>query len=158
VTATCRDAARQTRFRIICPELIPHVPIVHDHSVYGAIVYPGEPNFYMLTFNNGDNGRALHWIVGGGTRAAVDKWLLSDRFNEVKGRPKLIERARLRGRPVSVYRFPDYPAGGPNGGHVAALVDAGGLIVFASPHGYAHQDAALAMAADLLRIAQAPGS
>jgi hypothetical protein len=159
VRATCRDADRQTPFRVICPELVPRVPIVRDRNLYGAIIFPGVRDFYMLTFNNGDNGRALHWIVGAGDKQGVDKWLLSDRMNEVKGPLTLVKRATIRGHPMSIYTFPQHPAGGPNGGHVAALIGVGSTVVFASLHGYEHQGGAVAIAVDLLRLAQTePGS
>jgi hypothetical protein len=92
----------------------------------------------------------VHWIAGAGAAAsAVGRYLLGDAENEVKGLPQLVSRSVVKGHPVSVYHYPSYPAGGPNGGHSAAFVRCRGGVVFASIHGYRNDVAAISMAVDL---------
>jgi hypothetical protein len=109
----------------------------------------------MLTFNNGGlPGGKRHWIVGGGEADAVEKWALTDFDNVVKGDPELVRTETARGRRVSIYHYPPYPAGGPNGDHWAAFVQVGDELVFASPHERRWVEAAVEMAlalADELR-------
>jgi hypothetical protein len=58
-----------------------------------------------------------HWIVGGGDAAVLEKWVLTDAFDEVPGDPELVRTVNVEGWDVLIYRFPDYPAGSVNGGH-----------------------------------------
>ncbi|MDQ3870563.1 MAG: hypothetical protein M3301_02970 [Chloroflexota bacterium] len=104
---------------------------------------------YMLSFNAQRKERLLHWIVGSGRRADVRRFVLGDELNEVKGVPKLILKRVVHDYTIEVYRYPPFPAGGPNGGHVAAFVTVAGQVLFASVHGYSHADAAIAMAVDM---------
>jgi len=137
VRQACAEARRLAVVRVICPPLVPDVPLTRIEGLWGSMVIDAEPRFYMLSFNNGglpsDNKR--HWITGGGKASVVEKWVLTDFQNEVRGDPELVRTTNVRGRPVSIYRFPPFPAGGPNGGHWAAFVQVGDEIVFASPHG-----------------------
>ena len=70
----------------------------------------------------------------------------------MRGLPSRIALIRLANATIAVYRFPQHPAGGVNGGHVAAFAASHDQIVFASIHGYGHADAAIAMVADLLGV------
>jgi hypothetical protein len=79
----------------------------------------------------------------------VERWLLTDFINEVKGKPTLVRLEDVAGRRVLVYRYPPYPAGGVNGSHWAAFVRVGEELVFASVHGRRYVNAAVAMAVDL---------
>jgi hypothetical protein len=109
-------------------------------------------SLWAITFNNGDNGVGyVHWIAGAGTTRAVRYDQLGDAENEVKGLPRLVSRSRVRGYAVAVYEYPENPAGGPNGGHSAAFVRCGRLLVFASIHGHGHEQVAIAMAVDLAK-------
>lgn len=147
VREACADARRLAHVRVICPPLIPDVPLTRIEGLWGAIVVDVEPRFYMLTFNNGGlPGGKRHWITGGGKASVVEKWVLTDFQNEVKGDPKLVRTLTVRGRRVAIYRFPPFPAGGPNGGHWAAFVRVGDEIVFASPHGRRYVEAGIEMA------------
>jgi hypothetical protein len=85
----------------------------------------------------------------------VDKWILTDFVNEVKGDPNLVHAIHTDGRTVLVYRFPEYPAGGINGSHAAAFVPVGDQLIFASLHGTGWIDSAVEMALDLARQASA---
>jgi hypothetical protein len=156
VTAACEKARKRAAVRVLCPKLIPDVPLFTPGAgLHGPISF--EPTYYMLSFNNGDPpGPARHWIVGGGLARAVEKWVLSDVANEIKGNPKLVHRRDVDARQVLIYRFPPFPAGGPNGGHWAAFVRVGrGEMVFASLHGKRYVDAAVEMALALTKQAEA---
>ncbi len=147
VQEACADARRLASVRVICPPLVPDVPLTRSEGLWGAIVFEGEPRFYMLTFNNGGlPGGKRHWITGGGRADVVEKWVLTDYNNVVEGDAKLVRTMTVRGRQVSIYRFPPYPAGGPNGGHWAAFIQVGDEIVFASPHERRYVEAAIEMA------------
>jgi hypothetical protein len=150
----CASASERTTVRVICPELIPNVPLFTPGAgLHGDQSF--KPTYYMLSFNNGDPpGPARHWIVGGGLASAVEKWVLTDIANAIKGNPDLVDQRVVGSRVVSIYRFPPYPAGGPNGGHWAALVRVGGdEVVFASLHGEQYVDAAVEMALSLAATA-----
>jgi hypothetical protein len=158
VRQACAEARRQAQVRVVCPRLIPDVPLTRSAGLWGAIIPPDEPRFYMLTFNNGGlPGGKRHWITGGGEAGAVQKWVLTDFQNVVKGDPKLVRTLSRSGRRVSIYHFPPYPAGGPNGGHWAAFIKVGDEIVFASPHERRYIDAAIEMALALADDLEAAG-
>lgn len=147
VREACADASRRAAVRVVCPPLVPDVPLTRSPGLWGSSVPHDDPRFYMLTFNNGGlPGGKRHWITGGGHAGAVEKWVLTDFDNVVKGNPTLIRTTTVRGRPVSIYRFPPYPAGGPNGGHWAAFIRVGDEMVFASPHERRYVHAAVEMA------------
>jgi hypothetical protein len=144
VRTACDEARRLASVRVLCPTLIPDTPITKIEGLWGSIVLDAEPRFYMLSFNNGDPpGAGRHWIVGSGLAPVVEKWVLSDFANEVKGEPRLVRRVDRGNRVVLVYRFPEFPAGGPNGGHWAAFVRVGDETVFASLHGKRYVEAAV---------------
>ena len=124
---------------------MPQGSLLRIEGLWGPIVL--DRDLWLITFNNGDNGpRYLHWMMGAGRKQAVHRYLLSDTVNAVKGLPKRIGRETLDGRQVTTYRYPDYPAGGPNGGHVAVYVSCGLDYVFASLHGFERRLAARALA------------
>jgi hypothetical protein len=51
---------------------------------------------------------------------------------------------------LRVTRYPPYPAGGVNGGHVVVSVTQGAMTYLASVHGYAHQDLAIGLLSSML--------
>jgi hypothetical protein len=133
---------------VTCPTLIPKTRYVRREGLFGELDF--GPSLWAITFNNGDNGGGyVHWIAGAGTTRAVQYDQLGDAKNEVKGLPRLVSRSHVQGLAVMVYEYPEYPAGGPNGGHSAAFVRCGRLLVFASIHGHGLGQAATAMAVDL---------
>jgi hypothetical protein len=147
VREACAGARRQATVRVVCPPLVPDVPLTRSEGLWGSIVLPDEPRFYMLTFNNGGlPGGKRHWIVGGGKASVVEKWVLTDFNNVVEGDPVLVRATTVHGHRISVYHFPPYPAGGPNGGHWAAFIQLGDEVVFASPHERRYVEAAVEMA------------
>jgi hypothetical protein len=155
VERACRQAAAQVSIDVVCPRLIPRSRYVTITGLWGSIVL--SRRLWMLTFNNGDNGPGyVHWIVGVGIRRDVRYYVLGDKINEVKGLPKLVAAKMLDGRRLIDYRFPAYPAGGPNGGHAASFVPCGTRFVFASLHGYERMRMAELMAVDLAERAGCP--
>jgi hypothetical protein len=81
---------------------------------------------------------------------------LDRRCQRHQGNPKFVRRQDVDARQVLIYRFPPFPAGGPNGGHWAAFVRVGrDEMVFASLHGRRYVDAAVEMALDLAKEADA---
>lgn len=164
VRQACAEARRLAKTPVVCPRLIPDIPLTRIEGLWGSIVFDAEPRLYMLNFNNagGFFNRPLrgveHWIAGGGAADAVEKWILTDVGNEAKGDPELVRTETLRGRRVRIYRFPPYPAGGPNGSHVGAFVRVDSRLVFASLHGSRYAEAAAQMAADLAEHASFPNA
>jgi hypothetical protein len=147
VRQACAEARKLATVRVLCPRLIPDVPLTRIEGLWGSIVVDVEPRFYMLSFNAGGlPGGKRHWITGGGKPSVVDKWVLTDLANEVKGDPRLVQTLTRDGRRVAIYRFPPFPAGGPNGGHWAAFIRVGDEIVFASLHGRRYVEAAVELA------------
>jgi len=165
VARTCAQARPRSPIRLVCPPLVPvsgyrRYPGVSGFEL-GTDGLPSPPppadRFYSLGFNAGDGGPVCwHWIAGMGTAAAISWFVLSDARNVVKGKPRLLDTISVAGRRVAIWRFPDYPAGGPFGGHDVAITASGRYYAFASVHGHlggvsARMAAALARKADALR-------
>lgn len=170
VRQACAEARRFATVPVVCPELIPNIPITDMKGSFGSVTFPDEPRLYMLSFDKdffhepthcgeafarGNCPGVKHWIVGVGDAAVVEQWILTDFVNEVEGDATLLRTLTLHGRAVMVYRFPEYPAGGINGSHMAAFVRVGDQLVFASLHGTRWIDSAIEMALDLARQAAA---
>jgi hypothetical protein len=152
VREACRLARRDVRIPVVCPRLVVKSRIVGIEGLWGPETYPGG-KLYLLTFNNGYYEPGIvHWIVGLGTPQAVATHFLSDRFNEVKGKPRELGSRLVDGRRVRVFRFPDHPAGGPFGGHIAALVRVRELVALASIHGYENEAADVTLAVAYARL------
>jgi hypothetical protein len=153
VRVACRESRETARVRVTCPTLIPATRYVRVTGLWGPL--SSSRSWWGITFNNGDNGPGyVHWIAGGGTMKAMRYFVLRDSQNEVKGLPRLTSRRNVSGYRVAIYKFPPYPAGGPNGGHTLALVQCGERGVFASIHASIWSDyvaAVTAMAVDLAR-------
>jgi hypothetical protein len=173
VLEACAEARRLATVRVLCPELVPNIPITNMEGSYGSIVPTAQTHVYMLSFDKDffnppqDCGEAQaqgncpgvkHWIVGGGDAGVVEKWILTDFANEVKGDPELMESREVDDRLVLIYRFPSYPAGSVNGSHWAAFVQVADETVFASLHGERYVEAAVAMALDLADQAAGPST
>ena len=155
VRRACREAAEQVSFRVVCPVLVPRTRYVHIGGLWGPIVF--SPRLWLVTFNNGDNGPGyVHWIAGEGDRDDVRYYVLGDEQNAVKGLPTLWATKTVDGRTFFDYRFPGYPAGGPNGGHAAVFVPCGTRFVFTSLHDYRRLRLAEQMAIDLASRAGCP--
>ena len=156
VQEACAEARRLATVRVICPPLVPDVPLTRLSGLWGSMVVDAEPRFYMLSFNNGGlPGGKRHWITGGGEADVVAKWVLTGFLNEVPGDAELVRTITVRGQLVSIYHFPP-PAGGPNVGHWAAFVQVGDQVVFASPHERRFVGAAVEMALALAEELASP--
>jgi hypothetical protein len=148
VRATCDQARRASRIQVVCPPLVPTGGVVADPGLYG---FEGPPlpdragDFYLLTFNNGDNPGHVHWIVGAGRGDTVQSNVFDPHMWVVPGRTRRLGERRYGPWTITFYRFPPYPSGGPFGGHDLALAKVGGTTYFASVHGHAHHDADAAM-------------
>jgi hypothetical protein len=152
VRAACEQTQKQVTVAVVCPDLTPESRYTRSVGLWGPMIF--SPDTYALTFNNGDVGEGyVHWIVGVGTVTEVRQHVLGDRNNVVKGLPRLTGTREREGNAIELWEFPPHPAGGPNGGHGAAFVSCGPLLVFASIHGIAHVAAAEEMALDLARLA-----
>jgi hypothetical protein len=154
VRKTCHDLAPRTTLHVVCPPLVPKTRIVHIAGLYGSFSASDLVNipaswptaYYEMSFNNGGPFGTVHWVVAKGTPAAVRFYVLSDKQNEVKGRPHRTGVMWVDHRKVEIYRFPWHPAGGTFGSHLAALVRSGPFVYVASIHGYDHARASARMA------------
>lgn len=156
VRSTCEQARRQARIPVVCPPLMPSGGVVADPGLYGASG-PAPPDvsgdFYLLTFNNGDNAGHLHWIVGAGRGRSVQRNLFDARRWDAPGRIRRLGKRKYGPWTITFFRFPQHPSGGPLGGHDLALVRLGATTYFASVHGWGHHDADAAMLIAVLRTA-----
>jgi hypothetical protein len=156
IRSTCKQARRQARIPVVCPPLIPSGGVVSDPGLYGAYG-PAPPDtagdFYLLTFNNGENRGHIHWIAGAGRDQGVERNLFDAHKWDVPGRIRRLGERRYGPWTITFYRFPPHPSGGPLGGHDLALVRLGGTTYFASIHGWAHRDADAAMLIAILLTA-----
>jgi hypothetical protein len=163
VTRLCAGV-RHAPLPVVCPPLVPVTQYRRFPGLSGVLVgstgippvRPPADAIYLLGFNGGDSGPVYwHWLAGMGTPGAIRYWVLSDARNEVKGRPRRVAVRRLAGRRVEIWRFPDYPAGGEFGGHVAAITPSGPYLAIASVHGSDTADVDARMAVALARKADA---
>lgn len=137
VQGECAKALLTAPVRFVCPPLVPVSKYIKVPGLYGT--FNGNEDgakISLVSFNHGDVGPGYwHWIAGLGTRAGINRWVLSDAQNVVRGKPKLIQRRYVDGREVKIWRFPPHPAGGQFGGHDVAITPAGSLFAVASVHG-----------------------
>ena len=148
----------------MCPPLVPVTKYRSFPGLSGVLlgntnippVKPPADRIYLLGFNGGDSGPTYwHWMIGMGTPQAIRYWVLSDTRNEVKGEPKRVRTVLVEHRRVEIWRFPDHPAGGQFGGHLAAITPSGPFLAIASIHGYDSADASARIAVALARKADA---
>jgi len=152
VRKICAATQRHVRIHVVCPPLVPAGGVVTDPGLSYSNTYRQETDFYAMTFNNGEIRGKLHWIVGAGTAARVQRHVLSSRYWDYKGPVQRLGNVRSAGRDVALYRLPENPAGGLFGSHVVAMTRVGRLVFFASVHGYG-QEAQRADIAMLIAIA-----
>ena len=144
---------------VVCPSLVPMGGVVADPGLYGAygpVLPDTSGDFYLLTFNNGDNAGHVHWIVGAGRGQTVQSNLFDPHMWDVPGRVRRLGERRYGPWAITFYRFPPHPSGGPLGGHDLALAKLGGTTYFASVHGWDHHDADTAMLIGTLLTAGGP--
>jgi hypothetical protein len=164
VTGLCTRTRSRSPIPLVCPPLVPvtkyrRFPGLSGVLLGNSIIPRAEPPaeaIYLLGFNGGDSGPTYwHWVAGMGTPQAVRHWVLSDGRNEVKGRPTRVKVLRVESHRVEIWRFPDYPAGGQLGSHVAAITRSGPYLAIASIHGDNTAAASTLMAVALARKADA---
>jgi hypothetical protein len=158
VRSTCEQARRESRMPVICPPLIPTGGVVADPGLYGFYGPPPSDkagDFYLLTFNNGDNPGHIHWIVGAGLDHTVQSNLFDPRRWDVPGRTRRLGEPRYGPWTITFFRFPPFPSGGELGGHDLALAKVGRTTYFATIHGHTHHDADAAMLIAILLTAGA---
>lgn len=120
-----------------------------EDGARGEYRYRGSRRLYVLDFLSGNALGNGHWLVGGG-----DPDDLAGEFLRAPGPSQSqAERRYVRRGPhrIVVQRFPGYPTGGVNGGHVVASARRGGMLLFASVHDYEHEDVAIALLSSMLR-------
>ena len=112
----------------------------------GLLRYRAPRSIYVLTFLSAglDDG---HWMLAGGETAQVTNQFLRVAPGTTLPRPRRIQRA---GRALRVVRYPPYPAGGINGGHIVVSLTRGAMTYVASVHGYGHEDVAIAVVLSML--------
>ncbi len=147
VTKTCARAARRTA--VACPHIVPPGGVVPDRNLYGYL-YPPTAHSYDLTFNNGDNPGRTHWMIGAGAPGNFRRRHLDQSAWVKRGKVVELGTRECAGHQVTGYRFPPYPAGGPFGGHSAAVATEGGREYWASVHGRFNLDASMALLLDTL--------
>jgi hypothetical protein len=164
VTQICKSGGDNSPLPLVCPPLVP-VTKYRTHAGSSGVllgntnippVKPPADRIYLVAFNGGDGGPTYwHWIAGMGTPQAIRYWVLSDAHNEVKGKPARVKTLVIGRRQVEIWLFPDYPAGGQFGGHLAAITCSGPYLAIASIHGYDNADASARMVVALARKADA---
>ena len=145
VTQVCATARRsRPPLPIVCPPLVPTTKYRPFPGLSGVTLgntniprlKPPTDRIYLMGFNAGDNGPLYwHWIAGMGSPEAIRYWVLSDARNEVKGKPKRVRTVLVGERKVEIWKFPEHPAGGAFGGHIAAITRSGPYLAIASIHG-----------------------
>jgi hypothetical protein len=73
----------------------------------------------------------------------------------VRGKSRRVSTLQAGRRLVQIRRFPDYPAGGQFGGHLAAVTRSGPYLAIASIHGFDNAEASGRIAVALARRADA---
>jgi hypothetical protein len=101
---------------------------------------------YVLSFLS-SGLRDAHWMLAGGRTSEVASQFLRSASGARTPQWRRMERA---GRTLRVARYPPYPAGGINGGHILVRVTEGSMTYVASVHGYGHEDVAVALLLSIL--------
>lgn len=155
----CRSAERKSRaVRVACPGVLPAglssaSVLLPRRSVVrpgaqgddGRRRYRGSRAFYVIEGHSSALRPERHWLTGAGAELDVENRALAS-----SERPST-QRRTVSGRTVEVRRYPPYPEGGINGGHVVALAREAGGMRYVSVHGWHHEDVAIAMLLDQLR-------
>lgn len=156
LSRVCASAARKGAVPVRCPRLIPEG--TSSSSVLQprrSVVRPGAPgddgrrrfrgprDYYVIEAYARSLKPERHWLTGAGTARSLEERALRS-----SAAPR-VERVRVAGQNLELRRYPPYPDGGINGGHVVALARDGTRIIYVSVHGCEHKDVAIAMLVDL---------
>jgi hypothetical protein len=153
----CASAARKGTVAVRCPRLVP------EKSLNSSVLLPrrgvvrpgaagddgrrrfrGPRDFYVIEAYARSVRPEGHWLTGAGSPRSLEERAL------VSSRPPRVRRMRVADRDIELRRYPPYPDGGVNGGHVVALARDDKELVYVSVHGHDHADVAIAMLVDLL--------
>ena len=153
----CASAARKGTVAVRCPRLIPagagqSSVLLPRRSVVrpgaagddGRRRFRGPRDFYVIDAYSRSLRPERHWLTAAGRARSLEERALSST------RPPRVEHVRVAGREIELRRYPPYPEGGVNGGHVVAIARAGDQLTYVSVHGHEHTDVAVAMLVDLL--------
>lgn len=161
----CASAARKGTVRVRCPRLIPagagsSSVLLPRRSVVrpgaagddGRRRFRGPRDFYVIEAYARSLRPERHWLTAAGSARSLEERALRS------ARPPRVERVRVAGHEIELRRYPPYPGGGVNGGHVVAIARPADELTYVSVHGYEHADVAIAMLVDLLAARGASGS
>ena len=110
----------------------------------GTRRFRGPRDFYVIDAYARSLRPDRHWLTAAGSaRSLEERALRSSR------RPRA-QRLQIADRAIELRRYPPYPDGGVNGGHVVAIARTGDHLTYVSVHGHEHADVAIAMLIDLL--------
>lgn len=153
----CASAARKGTAAVRCPRLVPAGTtsasvLLPRRSVVrpgaagddGRRRFRGPRDFYVIEAYARSLRPEGHWLTAAGSARSLEERALRS------AGPPRVERVRVAGRELELRRYPPYPAGGVNGGHVVAIARAAGQFTYVSVHGHHHADVAIAMLVDLL--------
>jgi hypothetical protein len=160
VLRSCQRARVKATVPVRCPRLAPAGRITGEVLLprrsrpggpgaagdAGVLRYRSSRAIYVLTFISS----ALsdhHWMVAGGRTAEVTTQFLRPGPGAALPPSQTVRHA---GRTLGVTRYPPYPAGGINGGHIVVSVTEGAMTYVASVHGHAHQDLAIGLLSSML--------
>jgi hypothetical protein len=154
----CASAAVKGTVAVRCPTLVPAGTrlasvLMPRRSVVrpgaagddGRRRYRGPRDFYVIEAYSRALRPEPHWLTGAGAARSLEERALGS-----SGAPRVSHR-RVAGRDLELRRYPLYPDGGINGGHVVAIARDGDQLAYVSVHGRQHTDVAIAMLLDLLR-------
>lgn len=168
VREACQSAAEKSFVTVVCPRVVPAGQIGVSHTDKGVLLprrttlgipgedgergeyrYRGSRRLYVLDFRSGGGLGNGHWLVGGGDPDDLaGEFLRTSDPSETPAERRYVRHGPHR---IAVLRFPGYPTGGVNGGHVVASARRGGMLLFASVHDYEHEDVAIALLSSMLR-------
>ncbi len=153
----CASAARKGTVSVRCPRLIPagaggSSVLRPRRSVVrpgargddGRRRYRGPRDFYVIEAYARSLRPEGHWLTAAGSERSLEEHALRS------ARPPRVQRVRVADRDIELRRYPPYPDGGVNGGHVVAIARGKEQLTYVSVHGHAHADVAIAMLVDLL--------
>jgi hypothetical protein len=160
VLRACERARAKATVQVRCPRLAPGGSITGEVLLprrsrprgpgaagdAEALRYRSSRAIYVLTFmSSALSGH--HWMVAGGRTTEVTSQFLRPASGATLPPSRTIRYAE---RIVHVIRYPPYPAGGINGGHVVVSATRGAMTYIASVHGYAHEDLAVGLLMSML--------
>jgi hypothetical protein len=160
ILRSCERARATATVQVRCPRLAPAGRITGEVLLprrsrpggpgaagdAGVLRYRSSRAIYVLTFVSSAL-RGHHWMVAGGRSAELGSQFLRPARGATLPQS---QTTRYAGLVLRVLRYPPYPTGGINGGHVVVSTTRGGMTYVASVHGYAHEDLAVGLLRSML--------